>query len=320
MRTSLDCVPCLVRQVTEAIRLCSRTPEADVLAVRELLLASTSLDFSRPPPLLAGVLQAKLREITGCDDPYLEDKRRFNRLALELLPPLAEAVLRSADPFAAAVRLAIAGNVIDLGAKPGLTEAEVRKAASAALAKPVVGRLADLHRAASRARRILYLCDNAGEIVFDRVLIEQLPRGHVTVAVRGRPVINDATREDAAAAGLHDVAEVIDNGSDAPGTSLPDCSPEFRRRFAETDLVIAKGQGNFETLHDVPAPLFCLFRVKCAIVAAHCGHPVGRHVVWCAPRQKKSERAGMNSAVPFSCACGAVKTDSVFANQELPPD
>ncbi len=112
------------------------------------------------------------------------------------------------------------------------------------------------------------------------MLIEQLPRGRVTVAVRGRPVINDATREDAIIAGLPALAEVIDNGSGIPGTVLTDCSPEFRRRFAEADLIIAKGQGNFETLNDVTAPLFCLFRVKCPIVAGHCGHPVGSHVVW----------------------------------------
>ncbi|HQL22759.1 MAG TPA: ARMT1-like domain-containing protein, partial [Opitutaceae bacterium] len=210
-------------------------------------------------------------------------KQRFNRLARELLPPLAEAVAQSADSFAAAVRLAIAGNIIDLGAKSGLTEDEARQTAATALEQPLIGALAELREAVSRARRILYLCDNAGEIVFDRVLIGQLPRGAVTVAVRGHAVINDATREDAEAAGLAELAEVIDNGSAMPGTVLADCSPEFRRRFAEADLVIAKGQGNYESLHAERAPLFCLFRVKCAIVATHCGHPVGSHVVWQAP-------------------------------------
>jgi hypothetical protein len=291
MKTSLDCVPCLVRQSMDAIRLCDVAPDASTMAVREILLAITALDFSRSPPQLAGELQAQLREITHCDDPYREAKRRFNDLALELVPPLAAAVKRSDDPFAAAVRLAIAGNVIDLGVKSGLTEDDVRHAASAALDHPVVGDVAILRQAAAMAQRILYLTDNAGEIVFDRVLIEQLPRSRVTIAVRGRPAINDATREDAAAAGLQEIAEVIDNGSAIPGTVLSDCSPEFRRRFAEADLVIAKGQGNFETLNDVPAPLFCLFRVKCAIIAEHCGHPEGSHVVWQAPKQRKEDKS-----------------------------
>ncbi len=283
MKTSLDCLPCLLRQATDAIRLSGRSPEAEVMAVRELLLASTSLNFDQSPPQLSGTLQSQLHEITGCADPYRDAKQRFNRLARELLPPLAEAVAQSADSFAAAVRLAIAGNIIDLGAKSGLTEDEARQTASTALEQPLIGALSELREAVSRARRILYLCDNAGEIVFDRVLIGQLPRGAVTVAVRGHAVINDATREDAEAAGLSELAEVIDNGSAMPGTVLADCSPEFRRRFAEADLVIAKGQGNYESLHAERAPLFCLFRVKCAIVATHCGHPVGSHVVWQAP-------------------------------------
>ncbi len=292
MKTSLDCLPCLLRQATEAIRLGAKDEKVDVMVVRELLLASTTLDFDQPPPSLSGALQAQLREITGCADPYREAKQRFNRLALELLPPLAAAVARSEDPFGAAVRLAIAGNIIDLGAKSGLTEAEARRAATDALTQPLVGPLAALRRAAQHARRILYLCDNAGEIVFDRVLIEQLPRGRVTVAVRGQAVINDATREDALVAGLPEVAEVIDNGSAMPGTVLADCSPEFCRRFAEADLVIAKGQGNFESLHAERAPLFCLFRVKCPTVAVHCGHPVGSHVVWRALRETRPSAGG----------------------------
>jgi hypothetical protein len=285
MKTSLDCVPCLVRQSMDAVRLCNVTPAISEKAVREILLAIVALDFSKSPPELAGKLESILRAITDCDDPYREAKQRFNRLALRLMPPLATAVQRSDDPFAAAVRLAIAGNVIDLGAKSGLTEDEVRYAASSALDHPLVGDVDLLRQAATTAQRILYLTDNAGEIVFDRVLIEQLPRGRVTVAVRGGPVINDATREDAIIAGLPSLAGIVDNGSGMPGTVLDDCSPEFRCRFAGADLVIAKGQGNFETLNDVTAPLFCLFRVKCAIVADHCGHPVGSHVVWRAPNK-----------------------------------
>jgi hypothetical protein len=292
----------------DAIRLCDVAPDASTMAVREILLAATAMDFSRSPPQLAGELQAQLRVITGCDDPYRGAKRRFNDLALELMPPLAAAVTRSDDPFAAAVRLAIAGNVIDLGVKSGLTENDVLHAAAGVLDHPLVGDVDILRHAAVTAQRILYITDNAGEIVFDRALIEQLPRGRVTIAVRARPVINDATREDAVIAGLPALAEIIDNGSGAPGTVLDDCSPEFRRRFAAADLVIAKGQGNFETLNDVPAPLFCLFRVKCAIVAEHCGHPVGSHVVWHAPKQKEGGQTVMNRAAPRSLARGAAGT------------
>jgi uncharacterized protein with ATP-grasp and redox domains len=123
------------------------------------------------------------------------------------------------------------------------------------------------------------LTDNAGEIVFDRFLIEQLPFDRVTVVVRGFPVINDATIADAETAGLTDIVEVMTNGSDAPGTILDDCSEEFRTRFAEADLIIAKGQGNYETLRECLRPIFFLLRVKCPLVANDLDCPVGSMVL-----------------------------------------
>jgi len=101
----------------------------------------------------------------------------------------------------------------------------------------------------------------------------------VTVAVRGSPVINDATRADARAAGLEGLAGIIDNGSDAPGTLLAECGPEFLRRYAEADLVVAKGQGNFESLGEERRDMFFLFKVKCPVIARHAGHPVGANVL-----------------------------------------
>jgi len=284
MKTSLDCTPCLIRQAMEAIRLSAPDEETRIMAVRNMLQIAAAMDFSQPPPVLTATIQARLQTLTSCADPYREAKHSFNQLALELLPPLALAVSAASDPFDAALRLAIAGNIIDLGVKTGLTTNDIREAAATALAQPVLGDIAALRQAVAQAQRILFLADNTGEIVFDRVLIEQLPRGRVTVAVRGRPILNDATREDAIMAGLPALAELIDNGSGIPGTLLADCSPDFRRRFAEADLIIAKGQGNFETLNDVKAPLFCLFRVKCAIVAGHCGYPAGSHIVWRSPQ------------------------------------
>jgi uncharacterized protein with ATP-grasp and redox domains len=280
MKTSVDCIPCLLRQASDALKLSKLEPENEMDCLRDLLRTAASLDFSLSPPVLSGALQARLRELTTISDPFLEAKQRFNRLALELLPQLAEAVTAARDPFAAAVQLAIAGNVIDLGAKSGLDDDEVRHTTTTALAQPLVGDLSQLQKSAESARRILYLCDNAGEIVFDRVLIQQLPLGAVTVAVRGRPVLNDATYDDAVVAELSKLARVIDNGSDVPGTFLMNCSTEFQKQFKDADLIIAKGQGNFETLHAERGRVFCLFRVKCQSVAQHCGHPIGSHVVW----------------------------------------
>ncbi|HSL95369.1 MAG TPA: ARMT1-like domain-containing protein, partial [Thermoleophilia bacterium] len=113
----------------------------------------------------------------------------------------------------------------------------------------------------------------------DGLLIEQLPRDRVVVAVRGAPVLNDATLADARAAGLDALAAVIGNGSDAPGTVLSDCSPEFRRVFAEADVIVSKGQGNYESLSDFEAPVFFLLKVKCPLAARHAGLPLGAHAL-----------------------------------------
>ncbi len=147
------------------------------------------------------------------------------------------------------------------------------------------------NQAAARAGRILYLADNAGEIVFDRLLVEALAPQRVTLAVRGTPVLNDATAADARAVGLTEICEVIDNGSDAPGTVLEDCSREFRQRFSTADLIIAKGQGNFETLSEAPGNIFFLFKVKCPVIATRTGLPEEAQVLACKPTKKDTARS-----------------------------
>ncbi len=268
-----------MRQTIDAGRLASSDPELHEQVLREMLRWTSTADLKTSPPVLGQRLHRRLREVTGVADAYREAKDRHNRLALALLPELRARVAAAADPFDLAVRLAIAGNVIDLGVSGRVSEDEVHVAIERALSEPVCGPLDDLREAAAQARDILYLADNCGEIVFDRLLIEQLPTERVTVAVRGAPILNDATLEDARTVGLTDLVEVMDNGSDAPGTLLTDCSPAFRRRFDQADLVIAKGQGNYETLDDAPRPVFILFKVKCPVVAAHVGQPEGTHMV-----------------------------------------
>jgi hypothetical protein len=202
-------------------------------------------------------------------------KERFNRLALDLLPELSRQVRSAGDPLYFAVRLAIAGNIIDRGVNSELREDDVRRSLAQVQSEPFAGDLARFRSAVASAREILYLTDNAGEIVFDRLLIEQLPLARVVVAVRGAPVINDATLADARMAGLDRMVEVIDNGSDAPGVLLEDCSRPFRERLAHAGLVIAKGQGNFETLSGHQANIAFLLKIKCPVVAAHTGLAMG---------------------------------------------
>jgi uncharacterized protein with ATP-grasp and redox domains len=151
----------------------------------------------------------------------------------------------------------------------------------------------------ARATDVLILGDNAGETVCDRLLIETLDRP-VTYAVRGDPVLNDAVREDALAAGLDGVAEIVDNGSDAPATLLPLCSADFGARFAAADLILAKGQGNFESLSDVAAPIYFLLQAKCPVIARELGVSQGSIVL------RRGRAAPQSGSDPVATAPGSV--------------
>jgi uncharacterized protein with ATP-grasp and redox domains len=279
MKTSLDCIPCFVRQTLDAARQLSADMAFHERILRDVLRWTSAMDLKQSPPVLAQRIHRHLRELTGNDDPYRQAKEDQNRMALALLPELEAMVASAADPLETAIRLALAGNVIDLGAKSAVTASHVRQSVQHALSEPFVGETNALRQAVSAAQDILYIADNAGEIVFDRLLIAQLPPAGVILAVRGAPVINDATMADARATGLDTLVAVIDNGSDAPGTLLDDCSEAFLQCYHRADLIIAKGQGNFETLSDAPGNIFLLFQAKCPVIAAHVGQPVGTHIM-----------------------------------------
>ncbi len=279
MRSSRECVPCLMRQALASVGVSAMNEQKREETVDLVRRIVSELDFSDSPPAVVQKMNRSLRIASRSGDPYREAKERYNAMAMALLPVYLERISASPDPFAAAVRLAIAGNVIDLGAKGDLTEREAFDAMERALDAAVSGDIDEFHKAAGSAGRILYLADNAGEIVFDRALIGMLPAGRVTVAVRGKPVINDATMSDAVVAGIPDIAAVIDNGSDAPGTVLADCSPAFIAEYRNSDLVVSKGQGNYETLSDEKKNIFFLLKIKCRVVASHSGFGIGTHAL-----------------------------------------
>ncbi len=285
MRTHLDCVPCIIKQAVEAPRRFTDDPKILEQILRETMSAIVDFDFNRTPPEMGGVLNRIMNRVLGDPDPYLQEKRRLNAFALKLLPELEEMVKSAADPFEAAVRLAIAANIIDFGAPAGKTDDSIATVFSKAFKTNLKGqgRIAvdKLRTAAQRAENILYIADNAGEIVIDRLLIERLPQNKVTVAVRKGPAINDALVEDATEAGLNELASVITSGVALPGTPLDECSSEFRARFRSSDLIISKGQGNFETLSNETGNLFFLLVAKCRTVARQLSCEVGDFIAAC---------------------------------------
>jgi uncharacterized protein with ATP-grasp and redox domains len=213
-----------------------------------------------------------VRQEVGDSNPYRSAKERSTQEALALYPRLTSLVADADDALETALRLAIAGNIIDFGA---VAEYDLWGTVERVLAQPfAIDDGAALRKALDSAHEVLYLGDNAGETVFDRVLIETLDVP-VVYAVKGGAALNDATREDAEAVGLDEVATVVDNGASTVGTILGRCSSEFQRRFAAAELVIAKGQANYETLSEKGSKIFFLLQAKCPVIARDIGVPVG---------------------------------------------
>ena len=286
MKTSLDCIPCFVRQATDAVRIWAVSEDERARLVRRILQWIAKIDLDQSPPAISQIINRQVRGLLVMADPYRAAKDAHNALAEALIPSIRRRIAASFDPLTMAVRYAITGNIIDLGAKNGIGYGEIYEELKSAPLQPIFGDMEAFKKACGQAQTILYLTDNAGEIFFDRLLIEKLPGAKITLAVRGAPIINDATRTDALAANLEDLVEIIDNGSDAPRTILNDCSAEFRRHFDEADMVIAKGQGNFESLSDEPRNIFFLFRTKCPVISLHSGFSVGSYVATNRPHHR----------------------------------
>lgn len=276
MRTYLDCYPCLLRQALQAARFAGADDARQKAVLDSVLDVLGQTEPTATPPEVANRVHQIVRRETGDDDPYRSVKVQSTREALALYPRLKALVAEADDPLDVAARLSIAGNIIDFGPVP---EYDLWAIVERVLARPfAIDDGEAFRKALSEVDQVLYLGDNAGETVFDRVLIEALGVPVVYV-VKSGPVLNDATLEDAEAAGLGRVARVADNGTDATGTILSRCSESFRRMYEEAQLVIAKGQANHETLSAEGLKVFFLLQAKCPIIARDVGVPVGSIVL-----------------------------------------
>lgn len=281
MRMYLDCFPCVMKQALEAAKFANLSEPAQREILQQVCRLLRNLPPDASPPVMGQHIHRLVRKLGGDTDPYTAVKSWSNQQALALLPSLRGRVRKAVDPLEAAVRYAIAGNIIDFGAQSDSMDIlqEVERACEAAFGRCHL----DLFRdAVSQAQSILYIGDNAGEIVFDRLLVETL-RGstdaRITFVVRGVPVLNDATCDDARQVGLNELVPVIDNGSDAPGTIVSEVNETVRKHLATDDLIIAKGQGNYETLSHQNYPIFFLLQVKCPVIGQDLGIATGRYVL-----------------------------------------
>jgi len=285
MKTYLDCIPCFFKQALEASRIAGADESVQRRVLDAVAGALREFPLEASPPEMGRIIHGLVKRFTGKDDPYREIKERGNRLALSVYDRALEMLDRGDDRLLTAVELAIAGNIIDYGVNNHLDiESELEKILSAERA--AISRKSraffeiDAFKAAlEEARSILYLADNAGETVFDRILMEEIKRvdagKDITYAVKEQPIINDALERDALDCGIGAVARIVSSGSDAPGTVIARCSDEFMERFREADMVISKGQGNFESLSETGRTVFFLLMAKCPVIAADIGCGVG---------------------------------------------
>jgi uncharacterized protein with ATP-grasp and redox domains len=284
MKTYLDCIPCFFKQAIEACRMTGLPAAKTKLILDMVALHVPEIQMTWSPPEMAAVIHRIIREQTQNPDPYQELKRKSNETSSKIYPELKRMVRNAKNRLLKAVEIAVAGNIIDYGAP---FELDINKEFNSILESEEdkiknedskYFSYVDFIKALKDAKTLLYLADNAGEIFFDKVLLEEIiaayPRIKIHVAVRGFPIINDCITADAMAAGIDKLATLVANGSDAPGTILSSCSREFMKIWNQSDLIISKGQGNFESLSEAEGNIFFMFIAKCRMVA----HDIGCNI------------------------------------------
>jgi len=269
MKARSDCLVCMIQQALNTIRFVTDDPALHhrvLVGVAEEITRISPLD-ERPPVVLCKPVYDLVSEITGIRDPYKKAKDETNRQALELLPEVRKVLDASADRLKTGLLLAAAGNVIDFGIGQDYD-----------LVKDVLGVFeqgfgldhSEEFKAELRpGRSLLYLGDNAGEIVFDRLLVELLKDLglEVTFTVKSGPILNDATMDDARVAGITDLVKVIETGGADIGLNWDRVSAEFRQAFETADIIVSKGQGNFEASDHRPENIYFLLKAKCQVIA-----------------------------------------------------
>jgi uncharacterized protein with ATP-grasp and redox domains len=268
LRTYFDCFPCFIDQALRAGRMATDDEQKIKRLLDEVGMMLKDIRLESTPPETARLIYQKVKKITGKSDPYRKIKKENTVKALTLYPSLRRRVEASNDRLLAAIRLAIAGNVMDFGANKDFDiEAEINEVFQRNFA---IFDCAEFRDYLDKTKDVLFIADNAGECVFDRLLIEEMKKP-VTYVVRGAPVVNDATYEDAVQAGVHKTALIMSSGTDAPGTILATCSREFKRIYDRSSFIISKGQGNYEALCGEKRPIFFFLKAKCGVIAKDVG-------------------------------------------------
>ena len=289
MKTYLDCYPCIVKQTIEAAKMVSDDESFQRDILNAVLAELPKFPLTASPPEIAVVVHRLVKKTSGNKDPYKEIKEHWNKKAMNLYPELLQKVSNSSNRLLTAAKLAIAGNIIDFGVAGNNFDIHqtIENALSTELA---INHFDSLKQDLAKASSVLYIGDNSGEIVFDKLFIEEISENtdaEIIFAVRGEPILNDVTLEDARFVGMDTVAQVISNGYDVPGTVLSHSSEELQKAFEKADVIIAKGQGNYETMSGIQKKIFFILKVKCKVLGRDMGREVGDNIIMCSKNTDK---------------------------------
>ncbi|AEF95856.1 damage-control phosphatase ARMT1 family protein [Methanotorris igneus] len=287
MKIRPECAICITRQVVDAAREITDDEKKQFKLVKDCLGVIREVYGEDAVPAWMGThVHRYLKKISGNDDPYKRLKEIANKIALNYLEKIKDYVEVDDDleRLRRKVKATIAGNVIDFG--PYSTDIDIVSKIKETIEGDLkVDYSEELLKDLKSSKKVFYICDNAGEIVFDRILIEEIKKyvDEVVVAVKGKPILNDATLEDAKLVGIDKIAKVITTGSDIIGIILEECSEEFLKEFESSDLIIAKGMGNYESLTEyedkINKPIYYILKAKCVPVAENIGVNVGDNVL-----------------------------------------
>jgi len=273
MQSFPECIPCVMKQVLNTTRLITSDDDTQRMVLMEAMKVLQRADYSRAAAEISYHALIRTCNLLGCLDPYREAKLHYNQLVLDSIDDLRAMIDSSDDPLHTAARMAVAGNIIDLGIfGEGSFDFRqtVRRAVEDGLA---VDHFAELKEAMQKGQNVLYILDNCGEVVFDRLLIEKLLEAgkEVCCVVRKSPILNDVTRIEAEEVGLTKLCPIRDSGCDIFGVPMDLVSDDFHDCFYAADVVISKGQANYETLDDIDRQVFFILMAKCDRVANSLG-------------------------------------------------
>jgi len=235
--------------------------------LKEALVAASKFDMEANGLLTQAMIKNSIRHMMPEVDPYEKLKKEFNGICLALVEEFKKMIEDYGDSFEGSLRMALAGNIIDSGPNTRLNREIILNSIKESLSQNIDSeKIIQLKENIHNAKKILYIGDNAGEIVLDRLFIENLPTEKITFAVRGGPTLNDATMEDALMTGMTDIVDVIDTGLDMPAAIIELCSKKFIKEYTDSDLIISKGQANYEALSDERKNIFFLLKIKCPVI------------------------------------------------------